>query len=88
MEPAIIMKKEKAKHKIKDHFLSQEIFSLELEKNTEILKTTPKPAPDNLSAYYDSSEYLSHQKNGATFFMKSYFLSKKNHASFQKKNNF
>lgn len=85
VEPATIMKKEKAKHKIKDHFLSQEIFSLELEKNTEILKTTPKPAPDNLLAYYDSSEYLSHQKNGATFLMKSYFLSKKIMLLFKKR---
>ncbi len=48
VEPATIMKKEKAKHKIKDHFLSQEIFSLDLEKNTEILKTKNKTEKENI----------------------------------------
>ena len=85
MEHTAIMKKEKAKHKIKDHFLSQEVFLLELEKNTEILKTEPKPARDKLLSYYDSNDYLSHQKHGTTFFVKSYFVSKKIMLFFKKR---
>mgnify|MGYP003326784869 CR=1 FL=1 len=38
------MKKERHIHKIKDHFLSKEFFSLEYDVKTEVLKTKPKPA--------------------------------------------
>ena len=71
------MKNEKFKYRIKDHFLSHEFFSLELDPSTEILKTKPKPSLKDLPGYYDSKEYLSHQKKGETLFSKSYFFAKK-----------
>jgi len=71
------MKKEKFNYKIKDHFLSKEVFSLALDRDSEILRTRPKPALADLPNYYDSKEYLSHQKKGETFLSKIYFVSKK-----------
>ncbi|MAU63457.1 MAG: methyltransferase [Flavobacteriaceae bacterium] len=71
------MKKERHIHKIKDHFLSKEFFSLEYDVKTEVLKTKPKPAFEKMSGYYDSKKYLSHQKSGQTLFSKLYFVSKK-----------
>ncbi|SUZ66948.1 uncharacterized protein METZ01_LOCUS19802 [marine metagenome] len=71
------MKKEKFNYKIKDHFLSKEVFSLALDRDSEILRTRPKPALGDLPNYYDSKEYLSHQKKGETFLSKIYFVSKK-----------
>ncbi len=47
--------------KVKDHFLSQETFEVKPSKYTGILQTTPKPATNKLSKYYDSPEYISHQ---------------------------
>ena len=71
------MKKEKFNYKIKDHFLSKEVFSLALDRDSEILRTRPKPALGDLPNYYDSKEYLSHKKKGETFLSKIYFVSKK-----------
>ena len=76
MEHATAMKKEQFKQKVKDHFFSQEEFFLELEKNTGILKTQPKPALKNIQSYYGSNQYLSHKTKGKTFFSKCYFVSK------------
>lgn len=76
-ERKIIMSMANLKHKIKDHFLSKEIFSLELDRKTEILRTRPKPTLANLPKYYDSKKYLSHQKKGETLLSKIYFIVKK-----------
>lgn len=47
--------------KIKDHFLSNEIFEIQKSEYTDILKTTQ--IPEDLSKYYESEKYLSHSKD-------------------------
>lgn len=47
--------------KVKDHFLSQEIFEVKASKYNGILKTYPQPSLEDLPKYYDSDEYISHQ---------------------------
>ncbi len=47
--------------KIKDHFLSQETFEIKASKYEGILKTAPMPSPEDLTRYYDSNAYISHQ---------------------------
>ena len=47
--------------KIKDHFLSQEVFEIKPSRFEGILETTPKPSADKLDEYYDSPNYISHQ---------------------------
>lgn len=44
--------------KCKDHLVSGEEFQLEMRNDFEILETHPKP--ENLSAYYESEDYISH----------------------------
>lgn len=50
--------------KIKDHFLSQEIFELEETKTKGVWKTYPIPA--NLSKYYESKDYISHHQDSGS----------------------
>jgi len=47
--------------KIKDHFLSQEVFEIKPSKHEGVLETIPKPSADELEEYYDSPNYISHQ---------------------------
>lgn len=47
--------------KIKDHFLTQEVFEVKPSKFDGILETYPKPKDDQLAGYYDSPDYISHQ---------------------------
>ncbi len=47
--------------KITDWFLSKEVFWLEYHKGLDSYQT--KGVPDDLSLYYKSEQYLSHQKN-------------------------
>ena len=77
MEHKSIMKKEKLNYKIKDHTLSKKLFSLELDRKTEILRTRPKPPLKEIANYYDSKAYLPHQKTGETLLSKMYFIAKK-----------
>ena len=42
--------------KIKDHFLTQEIFEIKETETKGIYKTSP--VPENLDKYYDSSDYI------------------------------
>lgn len=56
--------------KIKDHFLSGEIFDLVETEIQGILKTTPLP-PD-LSKYYESENYISHHQDSGSFKEKIY----------------
>ena len=70
------MKKQKKIFKVKDHFLSNEFFSLTYDQNTAMFVTSPKPDEDKMESYYQSSRYLSHQKTGNDFFSKAYFFSR------------
>lgn len=47
--------------KIKDHFLSNEVFEIKETEYNNVLKTIN--IPDNISKYYDSEKYLSHIKD-------------------------
>ena len=49
--------------KIKDHFLSGEFFELVKDHHYEYYKTKPDVGIEQLSKYYDSEAYLSHQEN-------------------------
>jgi 2-polyprenyl-3-methyl-5-hydroxy-6-metoxy-1,4-benzoquinol methylase len=47
--------------KVKDHFLSQEVFEIKPSEYDGVLKTVPQPSAKDLPRYYDSNEYISHQ---------------------------
>lgn len=47
--------------KVKDHFLSNEEFTLYSNEDNSLLNTAP--IPENLSRYYESKEYISHNGN-------------------------
>lgn len=47
--------------KIKDHFLTQEIFEIIETETKGVYKTTP--VPENISKYYESEDYISHHQD-------------------------
>jgi len=57
--------------KIKDHFLSKKIFDVK-EISNGVLKTFP--IPENISEYYDSENYMSHNQNDNSIKIKIYNL--------------
>lgn len=59
---------------VKDHSVSGEVF--ELIKNSEFgfLETSPLPASDKLSDYYNSEDYISHTDSKRNLFEKMYHL--------------
>ena len=54
----------------KDHLVSGEEFRLQLTSDFEILETIPKP--ENVSAYYQSEDYISHTDASKSFTDKIY----------------
>ncbi len=46
--------------KVKDYLVTGESFELFYDSERELLITSPKPATENLSKYYESEEYISH----------------------------
>jgi len=54
----------------KDHLVSGEEFQLQMRRDFEILETIPKPK--NLSAYYESENYISHTDSNQSFTDKIY----------------
>ncbi len=56
--------------KIKDHFLSQEIFEIQETEINGILKTTP--IPENIDKYYESEDYISHHQDTGSLKQKLY----------------
>jgi len=46
--------------KVKDYLVTGEMFELIYDSEREMLITSPKPATENLSKYYESEEYISH----------------------------
>ncbi len=74
---------EQNKLKVRDHFLTQEEFTLEPTEIPEVWKTAP--LPDDLAPYYESTEYISHHQDSGTvkekvykFFQSFNLLYKKN----------
>ena len=58
--------------KCKDYTVSRETFSIYIDKESQLLVTTPRPAVDDLSRYYDSDKYISHSDSKKTFIDKVY----------------
>lgn len=56
--------------KIKDHFLSQEIFEIKETDTKGVYKTFPIPA--NISKYYESEDYISHHQDSGSLKEKLY----------------
>ncbi|ASK31241.1 methyltransferase type 11 [Chryseobacterium sp. T16E-39] len=56
--------------KIKDHFLTQEIFEIEETETKGVFKTSP--IPSNISRYYESEEYISHHQDSGSLKEKLY----------------
>lgn len=56
--------------KIKDHFLTQEIFEIKETATKGVFRTTP--IPTNLDSYYASTNYISHHQDSGTLKEKLY----------------
>lgn len=56
--------------KVKDHFLSKEVFEVVPDSVKGVLKTTP--LPHDLSKYYDSKNYISHHQEEKTIRNQAY----------------
>ncbi len=56
--------------KIKDHFLSQEIFEIKETETKGVFKTSP--VPSNISKYYESEDYISHHQDSGSLKEKLY----------------
>ena len=56
--------------KIKDHFLTQEIFEIKETETKGVFKTDP--VPSNLSKYYESENYISHHQDSGSLKEKIY----------------
>ena len=56
--------------KIKDYFLTQEIFEIQETEIAGILKTSP--IPKNLDKYYKSNKYISHPQDSGSIKEKVY----------------
>lgn len=69
--------------KVTDHFLSKENFSILPSKTKGILETQPKPI--DLSPYYQSDKYISHQDHPSTLFSKAYALLRKGNINYKLK---
>ena len=58
----------------KDHLVSNETFDICLDFNTQIAKTLPRPPLNELSKYYATDKYISHQNKRISLFQKLYGL--------------
>lgn len=54
--------------KVKDHFLSGELFSLYKCDSCGLIRTFPAPDEDSIADYYKSEKYISHSSKPTTFF--------------------
>ncbi len=61
---------------VKDYSVSGEEFELLLDKELQLLKTHPQPAPEQLGRYYESEDYISHTDSKRTLFEKLYHIVK------------
>lgn len=59
-----------------DHTVSRETFSILLDPNTDLLITHPRPKVEDLPAYYESEEYISHTDSKRTLLDKVYQIIK------------
>ena len=57
---------------VKDHSVSKKTFDLYHDTNLDMLVTMPKPSEEELPAYYESEDYISHTDGKRTVFEKLY----------------
>lgn len=60
--------------KVKDHLVTEELFDLYSCDHCQVLITSPRPGEERISAYYDSPEYISHNKNSGSLINRLYKL--------------
>jgi len=58
----------------KDYTVSKESFSIVRDENSELLVTSPRPDDDDLGAYYESEDYISHSDSKKSVFDRIYQL--------------
>lgn len=63
--------------RVKDLFLTGEVFEIHKCQECGLLFTEPRPAPDKIDRYYQSEEYYSHKENKNGFIPKIYESVKK-----------
>lgn len=56
----------------KDYTVSRETFSIFIDKESELLVTTPRPEDKELGSYYESEDYISHSNSKKSFLDKVY----------------
>lgn len=56
-----------------DHAVSGKHFELVYDEQRHMYKTTPVPAPDKISAYYESEDYISHTDSKRSLFEMLYY---------------
>jgi 2-polyprenyl-3-methyl-5-hydroxy-6-metoxy-1,4-benzoquinol methylase len=76
-------KRGESQKRIKDHFLSGEIFELKETEISEIYKTFP--LPENLDKYYESKNYISHHQDSGSLKEKLYKFLQKFNLDFKRK---
>jgi len=60
-----------------DYTVSHKKFQLLIDEKSELLITSPRPKNENLGAYYESENYISHTDSQQSFFDKIYQLVKR-----------
>lgn len=58
--------------KCKDYTVSRETFSIYIDRDSELLVTTPRPLEERLSDFYKSDSYISHTDSKKSFIDKAY----------------
>lgn len=76
-------KRGESQKRIKDHFLSGEIFELKETEISGIYKTFP--LPENLDKYYESKNYISHHQDSGSLKEKLYKFLQKFNLDFKRK---
>jgi len=61
---------------VKDHLVSGEKFTLEYDESLDLFATKPRPKPELLHKYYESTSYISHTDGRKTFIENCYHLVK------------
>lgn len=62
--------------KIADYFLTKEVFSIAKCNNCGFLFTNPRPSGSEISKYYQSQDYISHNTNNSNLFSKAYSIAR------------
>lgn len=67
-----------------DHFITGEIFAIDKCRSCGLLFTNPRPSPERISHYYDSSAYVSHSKTASGLINYLFHLSRRYTLSYKR----